>query len=99
MTYLPTWTGFSTWLLTRKPQSVIHHSDQGSQYSSIAFGKRCQEMGVRPSMGTVGDTYHPFTLKRNSKLRKKHHQHPLGKGYPPLFDPHQNLRSRTQMCP
>lgn len=44
-------------LLTRKPESVIHHSDQGSQYTSIAFGKRCEEMGVRPSMGTVGDAY------------------------------------------
>ena len=44
-------------LLTRKPESVIHHSDQGSQYSCIAFGKRCKEMGVRPSMGTVGDAY------------------------------------------
>ena len=44
-------------LLTRKPQSVIHHSDQGSQYTSVAFGKRCEEMGVRPSMGTVGDAY------------------------------------------
>jgi len=27
-------------LMTRKPQSVIHHSDQGSQYTSIAFGNR-----------------------------------------------------------
>jgi len=44
-------------LLTRKPQSVIHHSDQGSQYTSVAFGKRCEEMSVRPSMGTVGDAY------------------------------------------
>jgi putative transposase len=44
-------------LLTRKPESVIHHSDQGSQYTSVAFGKRCAEMGVRPSMGTVGDAY------------------------------------------
>ena len=44
-------------LLTRKPESVIHHSDQGSQYTSIEFGKRCKEMGVRPSMGTVGDAY------------------------------------------
>ena len=44
-------------LLTRKPQSVIHHSDQGSKYTSIAFGNRCQEMGVRPSMGSVGDAY------------------------------------------
>jgi putative transposase len=41
----------------RKPEGVIHHSDQGSQYTSIAFGKRCREMGVRPSMGTVGDAY------------------------------------------
>lgn len=44
-------------LMTRKPQSVVHHSDQGSQYTSIAFGNRCKEMGVRPSMGTVGDAY------------------------------------------
>ena len=42
---------------TRKPESVIHHSDQCSQYTSTVFGKRCQEMGVRPSMGTVGDAY------------------------------------------
>ncbi len=41
----------------RKPTNVIHHSDQGSQYTSIAFGNRCKEMGVRPSMGTVGDAY------------------------------------------
>ena len=44
-------------LHTRRPDSVIHHSDQGSQYTSLAFGRRCQEMGVRPSMGTVGDAY------------------------------------------
>jgi putative transposase len=37
------------------PHGVIHHSDQGCQYTSIAFGKRCRSMGVRPSMGTVGD--------------------------------------------
>jgi putative transposase len=41
----------------RKPEGVIHHSDQGSQYTSIAFGERCKKMGVRPSMGTVGDAY------------------------------------------
>jgi putative transposase len=41
----------------RHPFEVIHHSDQGCQYTSIAFGKRCGEMGVRPSMGSVGDAY------------------------------------------
>ena len=41
----------------RRPQAVIHHSDQGTQYTSIAFGLRCREAGVRPSMGSVGDAY------------------------------------------
>ena len=41
----------------RRPKDVIHHSDQGSQYTSVAFGKRCGEAGVRPSMGSVGDAY------------------------------------------
>ncbi len=41
----------------RKPHGVIHHSDQGSQYTSLAFGHRCDTMGVRPSRGSVGDAY------------------------------------------
>jgi len=41
----------------RRPQAVIHHSDQGCQYTSIAFGVRCKQAGVRPSMGSVGDCY------------------------------------------
>lgn len=41
----------------RRPRNVIHPSDQGSQYTSIAFGARCREAGVRPSMGSVGDAY------------------------------------------
>ena len=41
----------------RRPAAVIHHSDQGSQYSALAFGRRCEEAGVRPSMGSVGDCF------------------------------------------
>jgi len=42
----------------RRPAAgVIHHSDQGCQYTSIEFGKRCREADVRPSMGSVGDCY------------------------------------------
>jgi putative transposase len=44
-------------LTQRRPTGVVHHSDQGCQYTSIAFGQRCREMGVRPSMGSVGDAY------------------------------------------
>jgi putative transposase len=39
----------------RRRRDVIHHSVQGSQYTSLAFGKRCKQAGVRPSMGSVGD--------------------------------------------
>ena len=44
-------------VIRRQPKQVIHHSDQGAQYTSYAFGKRCREAGVRPSMGSVGDAY------------------------------------------
>ena len=44
-------------LAQRRPQEVIHHSDQGCQYTSIAFGQRCKAAGVRPSMGSVGDCF------------------------------------------
>lgn len=41
----------------REPTGVIHHSDHGCQYTSLAFGHRCRQLGVRPSRGTVGDAY------------------------------------------
>ena len=48
---------FNTAVQQRRPTDVIHHSDQGCQYTSYAFGKRCRDLGVRPSMGSVGDCY------------------------------------------
>ena len=41
----------------RRPEGVIHHSDQGSQYTSIEFGKCCRRAGVSLSMGSRGDCY------------------------------------------
>ncbi len=41
----------------RGANGVIPHSDQGCQYTSIAFGLRCRQAGVKPSMGSVGDCY------------------------------------------
>ncbi|NKB26818.1 MAG: hypothetical protein GKR99_04365 [Rhodobacteraceae bacterium] len=43
-------------VLPRKYVSEVH-SDQGAQHTSVAFGLRCKEMGVRPSMGSVGDCH------------------------------------------
>ena len=56
----------ATWLMLdaldmalgqRDARGVVHHSDRGSQYTSIAFGDRCREAGVRLSMGSAGDCY------------------------------------------
>jgi putative transposase len=45
-------------LHTRRPSpGLIHHSDRGCQYTSFAFGRRCREAGVAPSMGSVGDAF------------------------------------------
>jgi putative transposase len=41
----------------RRPVAVIHHSDQGSPYTSLAFGQRCRDAGVRPSLGSIGDCF------------------------------------------
>ena len=41
----------------RRPEAVVHHSDQGCQYTSLAFGGRCREWGVALSMGSVGDCF------------------------------------------
>ncbi len=36
---------------------LVHHSDQGAQYTSLYFGKRLEEAGIVPSMGRVGSAY------------------------------------------
>ena len=41
----------------RPPGGLVHHSDHGSQYTSLAFGQRLRESGIAASMGSVGDCY------------------------------------------
>jgi putative transposase len=41
----------------RQPSGgVIHHSDHGCQYTSLRLGEHCQAVGIRCSMGSVGDS-------------------------------------------
>ena len=45
-------------IYTRRPSpGLIHHSDRGSQYTSVEFGSRLGEEGLVPSMGSVADAY------------------------------------------
>ena len=42
----------------RRPEpALIHHSDQGSQYVSLAFGQSAREAGIARSMGSKGDCF------------------------------------------
>jgi putative transposase len=52
---LPSVLSFRLWIADIT--YVIQHSDQGRQYTAVAFGKRYREAGVRPSMGVVDDAY------------------------------------------
>jgi putative transposase len=45
-------------IYTRRPEpGLIHHSDRGSQYTSVEFTGRLREAGLLPSMGSVADAY------------------------------------------
>jgi putative transposase len=39
------------------PVKVLRRPLESAQYTSVAFGARCKEAGVRPSTGSVGDAY------------------------------------------
>jgi len=41
----------------RRPRKVIHHSDHGTEYIAVAFGKRCTQLGIQMSMGSIGDCF------------------------------------------
>ena len=45
-------------LWSRRPVAgLVHHSDHGAQYTSLAFGRRCREAEIAVSMGSVGDCF------------------------------------------
>ena len=75
----------------RRPEDVIHHSDQGCQYTSIEFGARCREAGVRPSMGSVGDCFdnamcESFFATLECELLAKHRFHSQAQAIPVVFE-------------
>ncbi len=75
----------------RRPQDVIHHSDQGCQYTSIEFGSRCREAGVRPSMGSVGDCFdnamcESFFATLECELLERYKFHTQADAVPVVFE-------------
>jgi transposase InsO family protein len=49
---------------------LIHHSDAGSQYTSIRFTEHLELEGIQPSIGTVGDAYDNALMETINGLYK-----------------------------
>ena len=48
---------YAVWTRGIRDQQVIHHSDRGSNYTSLRFSERLTDHGILASMGSVGDSY------------------------------------------
>ena len=95
----------------RRPDSVIHHSDQGCQYTSFAFGERCRRWGVVPSMGSVGDCFdnamaESFFATLECELLDRTHFHDHHQARSAIFEfiegwynPHRRHRGLGQQSP
>lgn len=59
-------------LYARQPNrnTLIHHSDRGSQYVSIRYTGRLDEAGIEPSVGSRGDSHDNALAETNNSLYK-----------------------------
>lgn len=48
---------YAVWTRNVHSGQVVHHSDRGSNYTSLRFGQRLADHGILASMGSVGDSY------------------------------------------
>ncbi|MGH2762388.1 MAG: IS3 family transposase [Thermoleophilaceae bacterium] len=56
----------------RRPDAgLVHHSDQGSQYTSLVFTQRCRAVGIDVSMGSRGDCFDNSVLESFHATLKK----------------------------
>jgi putative transposase len=56
----------------RRPDpGLVHHSDQGSQYTSLIFTRRCRSVGIDVSMGSRGDCFDNSAIESFHATLKK----------------------------
>ncbi len=55
-------------LQARAAQGVIFHTDRGSQYTALVFTRRCEQAGVRQSMGAMGSGFDNIFIERLWRL-------------------------------
>jgi putative transposase len=55
---------------SRRLVGLVTHSDAGSQFTSVRFTERLDEIGARPSIGTVADSYDNALAETTNGLYK-----------------------------
>jgi len=63
-------------------KDVVHHTDRGSQYTSIRFSERLAEAGIQPSVGAVGSSYDNALAETINGLYKTELIRPASPGGP-----------------
>ncbi len=58
------------WSRGTRLEGLVAHSDAGSQYTSIRYGERLEEIGAVPSIGSVGDSYDNALAESTNSLYK-----------------------------
>ena len=75
----------------RRPQpGLVHHSDQGSQFVSLAFGQAARDAGIAVSMGSRGDRFDNAVAESFFATLKKEHIRREGP-FPTRADPRLSL--------
>jgi putative transposase len=59
-------------------EDLIHHSDRGVQYLSVAYSATLLAAGIRPSVGTTGDSYDNALAESLNGLYKTELIHAIG---------------------
>ena len=77
----------------RRLVGLVAHADAGSQFTSVRFTERLDEIGARPSIGTVADSYDNALAETTNGLYKT--ECVRGPDAPPLWDDVDQLELET----
>ena len=89
-------------LAARRPgPGLVHHSDRGTQYTSIALGGRLAEAGICPSVGAPGSAYdnalaESFFASLETELIDRTAWHSHAEARAALFDWIERFYNRTR---
>ncbi len=57
----------AAWAAGGRLDGLIHHADHGSNYLALVYTDRIEELGAKPSTGTVGDSFDCQSLSARSR--------------------------------